>query len=102
MDRATGTSMRLLALISIVVAFLSVQSISAQPASRALAAPQKAEPASSIDIPSERYFGPYDEVWRVPIKRKDIALTFDDGPYPFYTHCCCMCWSDPMFMRPSL
>ncbi|HYK51921.1 MAG TPA: polysaccharide deacetylase family protein [Candidatus Eremiobacteraceae bacterium] len=25
------------------------------------------------------------EVWRVPMRRKEIALTFDDGPYPFYT-----------------
>jgi peptidoglycan/xylan/chitin deacetylase (PgdA/CDA1 family) len=24
-------------------------------------------------------------VWRVHTPRKDIALTFDDGPYPFYT-----------------
>lgn len=30
-------------------------------------------------------YGPYDEVWRVPTHHKDIALTFDDGPYPFYT-----------------
>jgi len=25
------------------------------------------------------------EVWRVPMHRREIALTFDDGPYPFYT-----------------
>ena len=24
-------------------------------------------------------------VWYVPMARKEIALTFDDGPYPFYT-----------------
>ena len=30
-------------------------------------------------------YGQYDEVWRVHTQRKDIALTFDDGPYPFYT-----------------
>jgi peptidoglycan-N-acetylglucosamine deacetylase len=24
-------------------------------------------------------------VWYVPMHRKEIALTFDDGPYPFYT-----------------
>jgi len=29
--------------------------------------------------------GPLGEVWRVPMRRKEIALTFDDGPYPFYT-----------------
>jgi peptidoglycan-N-acetylglucosamine deacetylase len=34
---------------------------------------------------SEAAYGPYDEVWRVRTQRKDIALTFDDGPYPFYT-----------------
>jgi peptidoglycan/xylan/chitin deacetylase (PgdA/CDA1 family) len=26
-----------------------------------------------------------DQVWRVPMTRRLIALTFDDGPYPFYT-----------------
>jgi peptidoglycan/xylan/chitin deacetylase (PgdA/CDA1 family) len=26
-----------------------------------------------------------DQVWRVPMSRRLIALTFDDGPYPFYT-----------------
>lgn len=30
-------------------------------------------------------FGRYQEVWRVPMQRREIALTFDDGPYPFYT-----------------
>lgn len=25
------------------------------------------------------------EVWRVQMNHKEIALTFDDGPYPFYT-----------------
>lgn len=25
------------------------------------------------------------EVWRVPMQEREIALTFDDGPYPFYT-----------------
>ena len=29
--------------------------------------------------------GKLGEVWRVPMARKEIALTFDDGPYPFYT-----------------
>jgi peptidoglycan/xylan/chitin deacetylase (PgdA/CDA1 family) len=29
--------------------------------------------------------GPLGEVWRVPMEQKEIALTFDDGPYPFYT-----------------
>jgi peptidoglycan/xylan/chitin deacetylase (PgdA/CDA1 family) len=29
--------------------------------------------------------GPLGEVWHVPMDRKEIALTFDDGPYPFYT-----------------
>jgi peptidoglycan-N-acetylglucosamine deacetylase len=29
--------------------------------------------------------GRYDKVWSVHTARKEIALTFDDGPYPFYT-----------------
>lgn len=42
-------------------------------------------------VDSDRYidelsaYGPYGEVWRVPMRRREIALTFDDGPYPFYT-----------------
>jgi peptidoglycan/xylan/chitin deacetylase (PgdA/CDA1 family) len=28
---------------------------------------------------------PDGRVWYVPMQRKEIALTFDDGPYPFYT-----------------
>jgi peptidoglycan-N-acetylglucosamine deacetylase len=24
-------------------------------------------------------------IWAVPVERKEIALTFDDGPYPFFT-----------------
>ncbi|MBV8282685.1 MAG: polysaccharide deacetylase family protein, partial [Candidatus Eremiobacteraeota bacterium] len=28
---------------------------------------------------------PDGRVWFVPMARKEIALTFDDGPYPFYT-----------------
>src|ERR1700730_16408260 len=30
-------------------------------------------------------YGPYGQVWRVPMQQREIALTFDDGPYPFYT-----------------
>jgi peptidoglycan-N-acetylglucosamine deacetylase len=26
-----------------------------------------------------------DQIWRVPMTKRLIALTFDDGPYPFYT-----------------
>ena len=46
-------------------------------------------PVTSVDGTSRSSsvdgVGPLGEVWRVPMKRKEIALTFDDGPYPFYT-----------------
>ncbi|HET9341571.1 MAG TPA: polysaccharide deacetylase family protein [Candidatus Eremiobacteraceae bacterium] len=46
-------------------------------------------PVTSIDGTSRTSpvdgVGPLGEVWRVPMRRKEIALTFDDGPYPFYT-----------------
>jgi len=32
-----------------------------------------------------RGIAPDGRVWFVPMARKEIALTFDDGPYPFYT-----------------
>jgi peptidoglycan-N-acetylglucosamine deacetylase len=77
--------MKLLALISVVAALLSSGISGGHSERHAVAAPQKPEPVFPAADSSEHYFGPYDEVWRVPIKRKDIALTFDDGPYPFYT-----------------
>jgi peptidoglycan-N-acetylglucosamine deacetylase len=45
-----------------------------------------APPNSSVD-PDENAatYGPYGVVWRVHTVHKEIALTFDDGPYPFYT-----------------
>ncbi len=48
-------------------------------------------PIASADelAPSERAhaggMAPDGRVWFVPMQRKEIALTFDDGPYPFYT-----------------
>ncbi len=46
---------------------------------------------SHVDVDSEDdgtvsgVDGRLGEVWRVPMRAKEIALTFDDGPYPFYT-----------------
>src|ERR1700680_1205607 len=51
------------------------------PAAGALPAP----PASSVDADESAEYGPYGVVWHVRTARKEIALTFDDGPYPFYT-----------------
>jgi len=51
------------------------------PPAGALSAP----PASSVDVDESAAYGPYGEVWHVRTERKEIALTFDDGPYPFYT-----------------
>jgi peptidoglycan/xylan/chitin deacetylase (PgdA/CDA1 family) len=42
-------------------------------------------PLPTDRLPSESGIGVLGEVWRVPMYRKEIALTFDDGPYPFYT-----------------
>lgn len=54
---------------------------------RPVSLPQR--PVRGIDAPSRQGdtdgVGPLGEVWRVPMQRKEIALTFDDGPYPFYT-----------------
>ena len=44
-----------------------------------------APPVSSVDAGESATYGPYGVVWRVRTTRKEIALTFDDGPYPFYT-----------------
>jgi len=48
------------------------------PPAGALSAP----PASSVDVDESAAYGPYGEVWHVRTERKEIALTFDDGPHP--------------------
>ena len=64
------------------------------PASAAPAtlAAHRAATAAALSMPlaPERHLEPHGlgilgEVWRVPMERREIALTFDDGPYPFYT-----------------
>lgn len=46
--------------------------------------PAASEAGAFVD-PDSFDYGPYDTVWHVHTVRKEIALTFDDGPYPFYT-----------------
>jgi peptidoglycan-N-acetylglucosamine deacetylase len=62
-------------------AFLSVSPArAAQPVS-----PSRTVTAPHV-IPSlHGYLDADDQVWRVPTRKRLIALTFDDGPYPFYT-----------------
>jgi peptidoglycan-N-acetylglucosamine deacetylase len=74
---------KLLVLLGITLALASAP-LAEGSSAHSLAIPQYSEGLSG-EPSFERYYGPYDEVWRVPTKRKDIALTFDDGPYPFYT-----------------
>lgn len=52
----------------------------AQPApkSRTIAVPHSIQSWRSI-------YDADDQIWRVPMTKRLIALTFDDGPYPFYT-----------------
>ncbi len=47
--------------------------------------PDQRPPASSVQAPDRLDAGRDDKIWRVHTARKEIALTFDDGPYPFYT-----------------
>ena len=50
------------------------------------AAPRYRAPmVSPISASWRGMFDADDQVWRVPTSRRLIALTFDDGPYPFYT-----------------
>src|SRR5690242_15618951 len=46
---------------------------------------ERADTTAPLDKGAPDGIGPLGEVWRVPMERKEIALTFDDGPYPFYT-----------------
>ncbi len=53
------------------------------PAAASSIAKRTAAPESSGTL--HEYVGVGDEIWRVHTQRRLIALTFDDGPYPFYT-----------------
>jgi peptidoglycan-N-acetylglucosamine deacetylase len=74
--------------IALAAACIAVAPHSASAAPRRpVSLPQR--PVIGVDAPSRGNaadgIGPLGEVWRVPMRRKEIALTFDDGPYPFYT-----------------
>ena len=47
--------------------------------------PASAAPKRPVSLPQRPVtgIGPLGEVWRVPMQRKEIALTFDDGPGPY-------------------
>jgi len=76
------------AIVAAIIACIAVmpQAANAAP-KRPVSLPQ--HPVTSVDgtarTSSVDGVGPLGEVWRVPMRRKEIALTFDDGPYPFYT-----------------
>lgn len=84
--------MRAFAAVALAVAFCLLPAASSagpkmgvpKPAHAALSAEQPLPPEKA-DGDEGDGIGPLGEVWRVPMERKEIALTFDDGPYPFYT-----------------
>ncbi|MBC5805343.1 MAG: polysaccharide deacetylase [Candidatus Eremiobacter antarcticus] len=69
--------------LSAVVAMLALRLAALLPAHPA----HVLEPPAVHMLPTSAVakYGRHDEVWRVPMQRREIALTFDDGPYPFYT-----------------
>jgi peptidoglycan/xylan/chitin deacetylase (PgdA/CDA1 family) len=77
MIRARSVALAAAACIAI---FAGASAGAAQPVpnSRSLVAPHAIQSWRSI-------YDADDQIWRVPMTRRLIALTFDDGPYPFYT-----------------
>ncbi len=77
----------LIALLAVLV--LKGAALPARIASTVMPALPAAEPVAPFSAPDDSdlglSYGRYGEVWRVHTQRKEIALTFDDGPYPFYT-----------------
>ncbi len=68
----------------IAAAAVLVTAIAPLPIGQRLAA--HADPSTASDQKFKQSpYGAYGEVWHVPTKRREIALTFDDGPFPFYT-----------------
>jgi peptidoglycan/xylan/chitin deacetylase (PgdA/CDA1 family) len=90
MDCAAGPAMTgRLAVIALLLAVSALPAASAvnpkpfglRPLHAALA-PEQTVPADRDGNSRADSLG---EIWRVQTDRKEIALTFDDGPYPFYT-----------------
>jgi peptidoglycan-N-acetylglucosamine deacetylase len=69
-------------LLALVIAAVNAAALGAP---RVAGAPDQPPPVSSVQAPDQLDAGSDDKVWRVHTARKEIALTFDDGPYPFYT-----------------
>jgi peptidoglycan/xylan/chitin deacetylase (PgdA/CDA1 family) len=80
MIRTWSVALAAAASIAIFAIFAGASAGAAQPVpnSRSLVAPHAIQSWRSI-------YDADDQVWRVPMTRRLIALTFDDGPYPFYT-----------------
>ena len=75
-------------LVCVLLGWGSPAHVSAAREDGTSAEPMQAEtlPASETRVSAKhRGIAPDGRVWYVPMERKDIALTFDDGPYPFYT-----------------
>lgn len=71
-----------------VIGVIAALLVSSPVLPHATPAPRYLTPVQSetLDVQdSNLTYGPYGQVWRVPMQRREIALTFDDGPYPFYT-----------------
>lgn len=68
-----------LAVAACVALFSGPSKAAVRPVPNAL--PLPAPGVQTLHLPYEAA----DQVWRVPMHRRLIALTFDDGPYPFYT-----------------
>jgi peptidoglycan/xylan/chitin deacetylase (PgdA/CDA1 family) len=67
-----------------VGAMFAISSVSAAAQSKAVPKPHLV--AATHLVPAWRAdYDADDQVWHVPMTRRLIALTFDDGPYPFYT-----------------
>ncbi|MBV8204918.1 MAG: polysaccharide deacetylase family protein, partial [Candidatus Eremiobacteraeota bacterium] len=82
-----------LLLLAVAVLVLNASAVSPFQHTVAGATPINAtapDTATSLDSGEGDVSPPQDDesagtIWRVHTERKDIALTFDDGPYPFYT-----------------
>jgi len=76
---------RRLAAAALLAALTFVPTATLAAPKRPVALPQRPANVDGAGRYPADVFGPLGEVWRVPMPHKEIALTFDDGPYPFYT-----------------
>lgn len=72
-------------IVAAAAAIFVLSALAAQPSAASGVSAHRTISAAPRTGTLHDYVGVDDRIWRVHTQRRLIALTFDDGPYPFYT-----------------